>query len=134
MTIMDGESRVVMAASDVVLLASGTAAMEAMLLKRPMVVAYKLSGLTYWILKAFNMLKVVEYSLPNLLAGKSLVKECMQHEATPEKMASAMQELLDKIDNNEDLINAFANIHIKLAKNSSEQAADAVISMLQGNN
>ncbi|MCK4950887.1 MAG: lipid-A-disaccharide synthase [Gammaproteobacteria bacterium] len=133
-TIIDGCSREVMAASEIVLLASGTAAMEAMLLKRPMVVAYKVSSLTYWILKTFNMLKVSEYSLPNLLAGKPLVKECMQHEATPEKLASATQELLDKEDNNESLINVFANIHIKLAKNASEQAADAVISMLPGSN
>ena len=132
-TIIDGNSREVMTASEVVLLASGTAAMEAMLLKRPMVVAYKLSGLTYWILKTFKMLKVSEYSLPNLLVGKPLVKECIQHEATPENLASAMQELLDQEDNNESLINTFANIHIKLAKNASEQAANAVVSMLQGN-
>lgn len=131
-TIMNGHSREVMTASEVVLLASGTAAMEAMLLKRPMVVAYKLSGLTYWILKSFKMLKVSEYSIPNLLTDKPLVKECMQHEATPEKLASAMQELLDRGDNNESLINTFANIHIKLAKNASEQAANAVISLLQG--
>ena len=130
-TIIDGNSREVMTASEVVLLASGTAAMEAMLLKRPMVVAYKLSGLTYWILKTFKMLKVSEYSLPNLLVGKPLVKECIQHEATPENLASAMQELLDREDNNESLINTFANIHIKLAKNASEQAANAVVSMLQ---
>lgn len=129
-TIIDGCSRKVMTASDVVLLASGTAAMEAMLLKRPLVVAYKLSRLTYWILKTFNMLKVSEYSLPNLLAGKPVVKECMQNEATPENLASAMQELLVREDDNEELINCFANIHIKLAKNASEQAADAVISML----
>jgi len=129
-TIIDGHSREVMTASDVVLLASGTAAMEAMLLKRPMVVAYKVSGLTYWILKSFNMLKVSEYSLPNLLAGKPVVKECMQYEATPENLAGSMQELLDREDDNENLINTFANIHIKLAKNASEQAADAVISML----
>lgn len=133
-TIIDGHSHEVMTASDVVLLASGTAAMEAMLLKRPMVVTYKLSSLTYWILKSFKMLKVSEYSLPNLLADKPLVKECIQHEATPKNLASAMQELLDREDDNENLINTFANIHIKLAKNASEQAADAVISMLPGNN
>lgn len=134
-SIVDGHSRDVMTAADVVLLASGTAALEAMLLKRPMVVAYKVSGLTYWILKTFNMLKVSEYSLPNLLAGKSfsgkpIVKECIQHDVTPEKLASAMQELLEHTDKAESMINVFANIHISLARNASEQAANAVIELM----
>lgn len=142
-TIIEQQSRVAMTAADVVLLASGTAALEAMLLKRPMVVAYKVSGLTYWLLKTFNMFMVSEYSLPNLLASQStagepitkgsIVKECMQQEATPEILADAIQELLDHTDKTEKMINTFANIHISLTRNASEQAANAIAELI-GNN
>ena len=94
LTIIAGRSREVMAAADVVLLASGTATLEALLLKRPMVVAYRLARLTYWLAKW--LVKVPYVSLPNLLAGKGIVEEYIQDAATPENLGMAVLQLLEQ--------------------------------------
>src|SRR5690606_41520078 len=93
-TITDGQAREVMSAADCVLLASGTAALEAMLLRRPMVVAYKVSALTYLLVRSFRLLKLPYVSLANVLAGRRIVPEYLQHDAEPERLGPAMQELL----------------------------------------
>ena len=79
-----------MIASDVVLLASGTAALEAMLCKRPMVIGHRISGLTYAIVKAFGLLKSAHVSLPNVLAGETLVPELLQDDCTPANLHAAL--------------------------------------------
>lgn len=86
--LIDGQARSAMVAADAVLLASGTAALEAMLAKRPMVVAYRIAPLTHFIVKAFGLLKVNRYSLPNVLAGDALVPERMQGDCTAEHLAA----------------------------------------------
>ena len=86
----DGQAHDVMVAADVVLLASGTAALEAMLAKRPMVVGYRISALTHWIVRTFGLLKVSHFSLPNALAGRALVPECMQEDCRPEVLERAL--------------------------------------------
>jgi lipid-A-disaccharide synthase len=128
MTLVDGQSREVMAAADVVLLASGTAALEAMLLKRPMVVAYKLSPLTYWLAK--RLVKVENVSLPNLLANETLVPELIQHEATPEKLGQAVLNYLENMELNEAVSRRFDEIHQTLRQDASRQAANAVLDLV----
>lgn len=127
MTLVDGRSREVMAAADVVLLASGTAALEAMLLKRPMVVAYKLSPITYWLAK--RLVKVDNVSLPNLLANETLVPELIQHEATPEKLGQAVLNYLEDSALNDVVNQRFNEIHQALKQDASQQAADAILEL-----
>ncbi|MEP6881575.1 MAG: lipid-A-disaccharide synthase [Dokdonella sp.] len=89
--LINGKSHSAMIAADAILLASGTAALEAMLAKRPMVVAYRLAALTYRIVKLFGLLKVERYSLPNHLAGREIVPELMQDDCTPQALAEALR-------------------------------------------
>lgn len=131
MKLVDGRSREVMAAADVVLLASGTAALEAMLLKRPMVVAYKLSPVTYWIAK--RMVKVSHVSLPNLLTEEPLVPEFIQHEATPENMGKAILEYLENPQKAGKIHERFNEIHKQLRQNASAKAVDAISSLIGRN-
>ena len=128
--LISGRSREVMQASDVVLLASGTAALEAMLLKRPMVVSYKLSALTFWILKTFKILKVSLYSLPNLLAGKKIVEEYVQEEANPDNLGNALIRLLSDSGHNQSLIETYEKIHLTMKQNASQQAALAISELI----
>ena len=92
--IVDGHAHAALVAADAVLLASGTAALEAMLAKRPMVVAYRVAPLTYFIVKAFGLLRTEVYSLPNILAGTRLVPELMQSACTPAALAAALAPML----------------------------------------
>lgn len=130
MTLLDGQSREVMAAADVVLLASGTAALEAMLLKRPMVVAYKLAPLSYWLAK--HLLKVDSVSLPNLLAGESLVPELIQHAATPQRLGQAVLDFFAQPQLAERMQQRFTDIHHSLRQDASAQAAAAVLALAAG--
>lgn len=127
LTLIDGQSREVMAAADVVLLASGTAALEAMLLKRPMVVAYKLAPLTYWLAK--RLVKVKNVSLPNLLSNESLVPELIQHEATAENMGQKVLTYFKNPVMMDELNQRFTKIHQTLRQDASQQAADAILQL-----
>lgn len=129
MTLVDGRSREVMAAADAILLASGTAALEGLLVKRPMVVAYKISPLTYWLVMFFKLMKIDQYSLPNLLAGRDTIPELIQADAQVEKLGEAMLEWLDNPDRCERLIVKFDAVHQDLKRNASEVAAEAVLKL-----
>lgn len=125
-TLMEGRSQDVLQACDAVLIASGTATLEAMLFKRPMVVAYRLAGMTYKILQ--RMVKSPFFSLPNLLAGEALVPEYIQDQATPEALSQAVLQLLDD-DGGQ--TGRFLELHNQLRLNASQQAAQAVFELLQ---
>ena len=118
-----------MEASDVVLLASGTATLEAMLLKRPMVVAYKLAWFSYWIMRI--LAKVSYISLPNLLMNKRIVPECIQQSAQPEILG---KHVIDWLTNQEAVAGAekdFSNLHIKLRNDANRNAAKHILKTIE---
>jgi lipid-A-disaccharide synthase len=123
--LIDSNARQVMAASDAVLLASGTATLEAMMLKRPMVVAYRLARLTYWVAK--RLVKLPHIALPNLLAERRLIPEFIQDEATPEALGAAVLQSLDDTAKRQELIAAFDGIHTQLRQDANHSAAAAVL-------
>lgn len=125
-----GRSREVMAAADVVLLASGTATLEAMLLKKPMVVGYRLNSFTYFL--ASKLVKVPYVALPNLLARKELVPERLQDEATPEALGQAVLDHLESGKQVDELKGAFAELHEQLRRNASQRAAEALVPLIEG--
>lgn len=128
--VLVGNARSLMIASDGILLASGTATLEAMLAKRPMVVAYKVAPLTYALVKGLGMLKVDRYSLPNILAGEQLVPELMQHDCTPEKLAEATLAMLGDPEIARRLEPRFRELHLQLRQDASARAAEAVAELL----
>lgn len=125
LTLLDGDSHLALAACDAVLIASGTATLEALLYKRPMVVAYRLAPLTFWILK--RMVKSPYISLPNLLAQRLLVPELLQDDATVEALAQTLSPL---IEGGEEQTRGFDEIHRTLRLDASNQAADAVLNLI----
>ncbi len=124
-----GKSHEVLAAADCVLVTSGTATLETMLFKKPMVVAYKMSGLTFQIAKRVVKLKYV--SLPNLLADEELVPEFIQEEATPEKMGEALLAFLKHPEKTQALSEKFLKLHEQLKCDASERAAEAIIKLVE---
>ena len=120
-----GQSQTAILASDAVLIASGTATLETMLFKKPMVVAYKLAPLTHAILK--RLVKTPYIALPNLLANQPLVPEFIQQQATPDALSNAVQQLLS---NPAEQTQEFSRLHQLLRKDASNQAAKAVLELL----
>jgi len=125
-----GQARTVMIASDVILLASGTATLEAMLAKRPMVVGYKVAPMTYRMVKGLGMLKVDHYALPNVLAGEELVPELMQDDCTPEQLSAAVLHWLHDPAAGAALQPRFLALHEELRRDASSQAARAVVELV----
>lgn len=122
------QSREAMAAADVILIASGTATLEATLLQKPMVVAYKMAPLTYAIIS--RLVKSPYISLPNLLAGEKLVPEILQKSVKPEILGTEIVKALEDQTHRNYLAQRFAEIHSALALDADEKAADAVLSLL----
>jgi lipid-A-disaccharide synthase len=125
LTLLDGQSHKALAACDAVLIASGTATLEALLYKRPMVVAYRLAPLTFWILK--RMVKSPYISLPNLLAQRLLVPELLQDDAMADALAQTLSPL---IEGGEEQTRGFDEIHRTLRRDASNQAAQAVLGLI----
>jgi len=128
MQLLEGNARTAMVASDAVLLASGTASLEALLLKRPMVITYRLDRFSWWI--ASMVVKVPFAGLPNLLAGRAVVPELLQGDATPEKLGAALLQFLEDPKHAQALKEEFRRIHGILRNNADERAADAVLEVM----
>jgi lipid-A-disaccharide synthase len=124
-SVLDGQAREAMVAADVVLLASGTAALECMLLNRPMVVAYRLHPLSYGLVKP--LLRVPYVSLPNHLLGTQQVPEYLQNDVTPAKLAEAVLELLCDPHKASQQIEPFAGVRTQLRQQAAQQAAQHII-------
>lgn len=125
-----GQSQQVMTASDAVLMASGTASLEAMLLKKPMVIAYKLAPLSFWLLR--RLVRVPYIGLPNLLAGKELVPEFIQDDATVDAISRSLLTYFNQMNTTQALQDTFLAMHQQLRRNASVQAAQAIKSLLEG--
>jgi len=130
MHLLDGKGRQAMIASDAAILASGTAALECMLAKCPMVVGYRMKPFTFWLAK--RLVKTPYVSLPNLLAGRELVKELLQDECQPEALAAALEPLLHAGPERDVLLSTFNELHQQIRWNADEQAADAVLEIANG--
>jgi len=128
--IVDGDAHRAMIAADAVLLASGTAALEAMLAKRPMVVAYRLAPWTYRIVRMFGLMRTEVYSLPNILAGKTIVPELMQDDCTLEALVAALAPLLRSRQLDPRTLAEFTRLHESLRGGAAQPAAESIAELL----
>ncbi len=125
--VVSGQAGTVMAAADALLLTSGTVTLEAMLIKRPMVVAYRFNWLSFVLIK--RLFKAAFFSLPNLLAGRRLVPELVQSEVTAERLAAEIEQLLTQ--SNTDLLADFTSLHQQLRQDADRLSADVVAKLGQ---
>jgi lipid-A-disaccharide synthase len=128
--LLDGDSELAMGAADCVLLASGTATLEALLLKRPMVVGYKVAPLTATLVRALGLMKIKHFAMANLVAGEEVVPEFIQERAEAGAMAAAVVELLRDPARRERISARFMQLHRELKRNASARAAEAVLQCL----
>ncbi len=123
-----GHAQDAVGAADVALVASGTATLEAALIKRPLVITYKIARFSYWLMKRMAYLPYV--GLPNILAGRFVVPEILQDQATPENLAEALVKQYEDKENAVAVEAAFSDLHLQLRQNTAEKAARAVIECL----
>jgi lipid-A-disaccharide synthase len=131
-TVVQGRTQAALTAADAVLVASGTATLETLLCKRPMVVAYRLGGLTAFLLRRFGLLKAPYFAQPNLLAGRRVVPELAQDDVTPERLGREIERWLDEPDAAAELATLFTAIHRQLQQGASERAAAAILALARG--
>ena len=126
--VIDGRAQEALAAADAVLVASGTATLETALIKRPMVVAYRVAPLTSWLLREMKLMKAEFFAQPNLLAGRKIVPEYAQEEVRPDVLGPAVLEQLERPDR-ADLVAQFTEIHQSLRRDASARAAVAILEL-----
>ncbi|OIR17732.1 lipid-A-disaccharide synthase [mine drainage metagenome] len=127
--ILFGHAHDAMEAADVIIVASGTATLEAALLKKPMVITYRMSKLSWQLLKRMRLQPYV--GLPNILAGKFVVPELLQDDSTPEKLAETALKLVSDLDQLTEIKAEFTKIHHSLRQNTAEKAATAILAYLK---
>jgi lipid-A-disaccharide synthase len=128
--VLDGQARVALQAADAALVASGTASLEALLCRCPMVVAYRLSAATAFLLRVLRMVRLRHFSLPNLLAGEALVPEFFQEAVGGAPLATALQAQLSGGEHRAALLQRFRDIHLSLRLDGAARAADAVLELI----
>jgi lipid-A-disaccharide synthase len=129
--LLDGQAQPALIAADVVLVASGTASLEAALCKRPMVVVYRLGAMTAFLLRHLRLVKSQYFAQPNLLADRRVVGEYFQSEIVPESIGAELLMWLDDTPRREDLQREFSRIHADLRRDASARAAQAVFAVAQ---
>ena len=131
-TLLDGDSQAAMSAADVVLLASGTAVLEAAMLRKPAVATYRVNSLTYWLGQSvLRLVKLAHYTLPNLLTDEPLVPEFIQNEALPGPIADAVVAMLDDPQRRQSISERFGRLRSELALDADQHAAEAIIRLAQ---
>ena len=129
-SMVEGHARDALGAADAALIASGTATLEAMLWRCPMVVAYRIAASSYALVKGLGRLRITHVSLPNLLAGRAVVPEFLQYRAIPCNMGTAMLKLLQDKTERTAQLEAFATLSSILRCGANERAADGVLGLL----
>jgi lipid-A-disaccharide synthase len=127
LVLIDGQSHVAMAACNLAIVASGTATLECALFKRPMVIGYRMSALSWRMMSGRGYLPDV--GLPNILAGTRLVPELLQHDCTPEALAHAASSLLDDAAQQRQLLDRFTEMHLSLRRDTAALASRAILDM-----
>jgi lipid-A-disaccharide synthase len=128
--LIDGQATAALSAANVVLVASGTASLEAALCKRPMVVVYRLGAITAWVLTHFNLVKSKFFAQPNLLADRRVVGEYFQDQIIPESIGAELLMWLDDTERRSALEAEFAQIHANLRQGAGTRAAQAILELL----
>jgi lipid-A-disaccharide synthase len=128
--LLDGQAQTALIAADVVLVASGTASLEAALCKRPMVVVYRLGRMTVWILRRLNLVKTKFFAQPNLLADRRVVGEYFQDDIIPESIGAELLMWLDDAERRSGLEQEFSRIHADLRRDAGTRAAQAIVALL----
>ncbi len=129
--LLDGQARETLTAADAALVTSGTATLEALLCRCPMVVAYRFGAVTFLLLRTLRLVRVTYFSLPNLLAGTALVPEFLQDAVTSENLAGALERVLDDVAYREYLQREFLQVHQSLQAGGAASAAQAVLRLLR---
>jgi len=129
--LIDRQSQTALIAADVVLVASGTASLEAALCKRPMVVVYRFGAMTAWLLRRLNLVKVKFFAQPNLLADRRVVGEYFQEEIVPESIGAELLMWLEDGERRSGLEREFSRIHAGLRRDAGTRAAQAIVALIK---
>jgi lipid-A-disaccharide synthase len=129
--LIDRQSQTALIAADVVLVASGTASLEAALCKRPMVVVYRFGAMTAWILRRLNLVKVKFFAQPNLLADRRVVGEYFQEDIVPESIGAELLMWLEDGERRSGLEREFSRIHAELRRDAGTRAAQAIVALVK---
>jgi lipid-A-disaccharide synthase len=131
-TILDGQAQQALAASDGVIVASGTATLETLLTGRPMVVAYRMSAVTAFLLRTLGLIKVTYFSQPNLLVGRRLVPEFLQEEVNGPALGAALLQEIQDPQHVGELTREFRSVHEAMRRGGAQRAASAILELVRG--